>query len=66
MPASPIDRDKLRVFVRRLESDELLELVDRAIKLLPKTKLPKFIKGYARPPELRPDGPSAADVLHEV
>lgn len=66
MATSPIDRDKLHVFVRQLDADDLLDLVDRAIDLLPKTKLPKFIKGHAKPADLRPDGPSATDVLAVV
>ena len=55
MATPPIDRDKLRVFVRQLDNADLLVLLDRAIDLLPKTKLPKLIKGYARPADLRPD-----------
>ncbi len=66
MAASPIDRDKLHVFVRQLDADDLLDLVDRAIDLLPKTRLPKFIMGYTKPADLGPDGPSAADVLAVV
>lgn len=66
MPTPPIDRDKLRVFIRKLDSQDQLDLLDRAIDLLPKSKLPKLIKGYARPATLRSDGPSAAAVLDAV
>lgn len=63
MPTPPIDRDKLRVFVRKLDGKDLLILVDRAIDLLPKSKLPKLVKDYARPKDLRPDAPTAVSVL---
>jgi len=63
MATPPIDRDKLRVFVRQLDDEDLLVLLDRAIDLLPKTKLPKLIKGYARPADLRPDQNTTAGLL---
>ncbi len=66
MATSPIDRDKLHVFVRQLDEEDLLDLVDHAIDLLPKTKLPTFIKGYAKPASLRPDGPSPTGMLAAV
>ncbi|MFH1464662.1 MAG: hypothetical protein ABIO70_09770 [Pseudomonadota bacterium] len=66
MPTPPIDRDKLRVFVRKLGSDEQFDLLDRAIDLLPASKLASFVQGYARPAELRADGPAAVAVLAAV
>lgn len=66
MPSSPIDRDKLRVFVRKLHGDDLLVLLDRAIDLLPASKLPKLVKDYARPADLRPDGADPVDLLRAV
>jgi len=63
MPSAPIDRDKLRVLIRRLDGDDLLVLLDRAIDLLPKTKLPRLIQGYARPEDLRPDPASPSGLL---
>jgi hypothetical protein len=66
MATPPIDRDKLRVFVRQLDGEDLLVLLDRAIDLLPKTKLPKLIKDYARPTDLRPDRDSATGLLAAV
>ncbi len=62
MPVS-IDRDKLRVYVRQLDGGDLLVLLDRAIDLLPNTKLPAFIKDYVRPADLRSDGSSPAGLL---
>ena len=66
MPAPPIDRDKLRVFVRQLEGADLLVLLDRAIDLLPASKLGKLIGDYARPADLRPDGSAPTDLLEAV
>ena len=66
MPSPPIDRDKLRVYVRKLDDEDLLVLLDRAINLLPASKLPKLVKDYVRPAELRPDGAAPADLLEAV
>jgi len=55
MSTAPIDRDKIRVLVRRLDGAALLVLLDRAIDLLPDAELPEFIRGYARLEDLRPD-----------
>lgn len=66
MPTPPIDRDKLRVFVRQLEDVDLLVLLDRAIDLLPASKLAKLIEDYARPADLKPDGSVPTDLLEAV
>ena len=66
MAATPIDRDKLHVFVRNQDHEALLNLLDRAIDLLPKTKLAKLFEGRACPEELRPDSPSPAGLVAAV
>lgn len=63
MPTPPIDRDKLRVFVRQLDEEDRLSLLDRAIDLLAKTKLRKLIEDHVSPGDLRPDGGSSAGLL---
>lgn len=54
MPASPIDRDKLCVLIRQLDGDDVLDLLERAIELLPKTKLPALIEGYIKLEDVHP------------
>lgn len=66
MPTPQIDRDKLRSFVRKLDGADLLVLLDRAIDLLPASKLPRLVKDYVRPADLRPDGSAPADLLEAV
>ncbi len=63
MPRPSIDRERLRVFVRGLDGADLLVLLDRAIDLLPASKLPALIRDYARPADLRPDGSEAQGLL---
>ena len=58
MAKPDIDQEKLRVFLRSLGNDNLLQLLDRAIGLLPRARLPGLIKGYAKPSNLKPDGAS--------
>jgi len=50
-----IDRDKLHVALRKLRKDELLELLDRAIDLLPVARLPGLIEGRIALRALRPE-----------
>jgi len=45
MKKESIDCDKLRRDIRKLRRDDLLNLLDRAIEHLPKTRLPKVFKG---------------------
>ena len=58
MPAPEIDREKLRGFVRKLRKGDHLLLLDRAIDLLPKSRLHMLVQGYVRPHDLKPDAPS--------
>jgi hypothetical protein len=57
-----IDPDKLRVCLRRLRKDDLLQLLDRAVDLLPATRLSTLVENHLDPETLRPDG-SSADAL---
>ena len=55
MAKPEIDQEKLRAFLRSLGNDDLLQLLDRAIGVLPRARLPALIKGYAKPSNLKPD-----------
>lgn len=57
-----IDPDKLRVCLRRLRKDDLLQLLDRAVELLPAAELSTLVENYIDPESLRPDS-SSADAL---
>jgi len=56
-----IDRDKLRVAIRRMGSEYVFYMLDDAIALLLQTKLCKLIARYLNP-ELRPDGAGKEDL----
>ena len=66
MAGSQIDRDKLRVHLRRLRKDQLLSLLDQAIELVPRTRLPGLIEGSISLSELGPDAPTARRLLQAV
>ena len=66
MAKSEIDRDKLRVHLRRLRKEDMLDLFDRAIDLVPKTRLPALVKGVVKPEALRPDGAAKGGLLDAV
>lgn len=66
MAKSGIDRDRLRAHVRRLHKRELLQLLDRAIDLVPDTRLAALVEGSVAPGKLRPDGGSARRLLKSV
>ncbi len=66
MGKSQIDREKLRVFIRRLPAESQLKILDRAIDLLAKTRLGQLIDGYVDPVKLRPDGASPARLVAAV
>lgn len=42
----PIDMSSLRNDIRQLDTEDLLNLLDRAIEFIPLEQLPEFIKGY--------------------
>jgi hypothetical protein len=66
MAKTEIDRDKLRVHLRRLHKNTLLDLLDRAIDMLPKTRLPALVMGYVKPEALRPDGAAKGGLIEAV
>ena len=66
MAKSAIDRKKLRVHLRGLRKDDLFHLLDRAIDMMPRTRLPELIKGYVKPEALRPDAAAAGGLLEAV
>lgn len=66
MPKHPIDREKVRAVVRQLDGADLLVLLDRAIDLLPLSKLPKLVEDYAWPKDLRSADAPPADLLETI
>jgi hypothetical protein len=66
--SSEIDRDKLRLAVRKLGDEYVRYMLDDAIELLPPTKLHKIAKKYLDLRPLRPDPEKAteATLLAEV
>jgi len=63
MPNPAIDRERLRARVRRQPPENLLMLLDRAIDLLPTSKLAEFTKGHFLPEEVVADGTPAPGLL---
>jgi len=63
MPKQLIDRDKLRVQLRGLRKDALLDLLDCAIDLVPRTRLPALVEGHIDPQALVPDSRTAGSLL---
>jgi len=66
MPKQQIDREKLRVQLRRLRKDALLDLLDRAIDLVPRTRLPVLVEGHIDLKSVVSDGRSAGRLLDVV
>lgn len=68
MPTPEIDREKLRAFVHKLRKGDHLRLLDRAIDLLPKTRLHALVADRARPEDLKPDSrsPKTAALITRV
>ena len=66
MATRQIDPEKIRVFIRSLRKDDLLLLLDRAIGLVPRTKLPKLVDGLADPGQFEPEGSTGKDLLETV
>jgi len=61
-----VDRNKLYVEVRKLSDESRLGLLDRAIDLLPKSRLADLVDGYLEPERLRPDGASTRRLVASV
>lgn len=61
-----IDRDKLRVALRRLKRDPLLAMQDLAIEAIPPDRLADMFKHYVQIESLRPDVPGGGNLLAAV
>jgi hypothetical protein len=66
MPTVPIDKERVRAAVRQLDGADLLVLLDRAIDLLPASKLPRLLKDYAWPRDLRSEGAAPVNLFEAV
>lgn len=66
MSEPKVDREKLRAVVRRLDVEDLLRVLDRAMALLPPASLLTLIEGYVWPSDLQPDGGPQEDLLGAV
>jgi len=66
MAGQNIDRDKLRVAIRKMGTEYVFLMLDDAISLLPERRLRKLIAQYLNPHEFRPDGPRKVDLLANV
>jgi len=64
--SAQIDRNKLRVALRKLRKDELVALLDGAIDVLPAARLPALIEGFIAPHALRPEPLSGGTLLRTV
>jgi hypothetical protein len=61
-----IDREKLRVAIRKLDEEYVYYLLNDAIDLLPQSKLAKLIRPYLNPDKVRKEGVKKQRVLDEV
>jgi hypothetical protein len=66
MADQQIDRDKLRVAIRRMSDTNVLYLLDEAIDLLPQSKLIKLVEHFWDPATLRPDDTAEGTLLNDV
>ncbi len=66
MPVQVIDRDKLRIALRRLSDKEIYHLLSKAVEMLPAAKLQRLVRGYLNMAGLRPDGHKPDDILVEA
>ena len=67
MPRKPhVDAEEVRAFLRRLPNEDVYRLLDRAVDLLPATRLPKFLEGYVDPEELRATSGRSSRLLDVV
>lgn len=67
-PAPPIDREKLRTWVRRLGDEYAFYLLDEAIEVMTPEQLAQVTAKYVRPEELRPDAvaPRGSSLIQDV
>lgn len=66
MGKAPIDLDKLHTQLHALSRGALLDLLEKAIDLLPKSRLSQLIAGTLDLDKLRPDPPGAGRLLDLV
>ncbi len=66
MARQKLDFDKLRSALRRLRKQELLDLLDDALDLIPKTKLEALVEDYVDLDKIRPTSPGKGQLLAEV
>lgn len=66
MKSGAIDREKLRVALRRLSRDRLRRLADAAMDMVPKAKLEPLVRAHLGSVDLAPSSPRAASILAEV
>jgi hypothetical protein len=67
MPRKPrVDTEEIRAFLRRLPNKDVYRLLDRAVDLLPATRLAKFLEGYVDPEELRATSARSSRLLDAV
>lgn len=61
-----IDKDKVRAKLRNMGDEQIYGVLDRAIELLPQTKLRKLLKPYMKLEELESDADFSADLFEKV
>ena len=66
MARAKIDTDKLRVYFQNLRKDDLLDLLERAVDLLPRTRLAALVEGYVDLNDLKPESKAAGRLLEAV
>lgn len=66
MAGRQIDRDKLRVAIRRMSKTNVLYLLDEAIDLIPRSRLIKLVEQFWDPATLRLDDPAKGHLLADV
>jgi hypothetical protein len=64
--AGEIDRDKLRMAIRKLGNESIFYLLYDAIELMPPAKLCRLVKPYLDPESMAPDGGRPQGLLAKV
>ena len=66
MARAKIDTDKLYVYFHTLRKDDLLDLLERAVDLLPRTRIAALVEGYVDLDELKPESKATGRLLEAV
>lgn len=66
MKQPELDRDRIKVAVRRLKREQLLDVLDRALNVVPQDDLEALIQGFARRDDLLKAGDDPGSQLAEV